>query len=367
MGYEIDYLHAGDESKSGQGIALRFGNLYGSRDEQVVMVVDGGFLETGNALVEHIKTHYGTERVDVVVSTHPDNDHIKGLERVLVELQVGELWMHQAWLHSVGTDRLFETATQVSRNVAEKIARNLEAQQTLETVAAAYSVPITEPFGPVSLFDGQIVILGPSEEFYEQLLAEEAQETRTKVLARDLARALTESLTKTAEKVTSWVDESVDIETLTDGGATSEMNETSVVFELRHDGKRVLFTADAGQRALTECANVIDIYGLAAQHYNLVQIPHHGSRRNVGPTVLDRLVGGIGANAAESWAACSCSATKGGPTHPSKRVTNAFSRRGSKTFVTRADSLRFSHNAPPRPGWDKVAAPEPFHSKVEDD
>lgn len=367
MGYEIDFLHAGDESKSGQGIALRFGNLHGSREEQVVMVIDGGFLETGDALVNHIRTHYDTERVDVVVSTHPDNDHIKGLEKVLVDLEVGELWMHQAWLHSVGAGRLFETATQVSSTIAEKIVRNLEAQQTLETVAAAYRVPIWEPFGPASLFDGQIVILGPSEPFYEQLLAEETQETKSRVLARDFARSLTESLTKTAEKVTRWIDESLDVETLTDGGVTSEMNETSVVFELRHDGRRVLFTADAGQRALTECANVIDDYDLAAQHYSLVQIPHHGSRRNVGPTVLDRLVGGIGVNPENSWAACSCSATKGDPTHPSKRVTNAFTRRGSKTWVTRAESFLFSHNAPPRPDWNRAPTPEPFHLKVEDD
>jgi hypothetical protein len=41
MGIEIDFIRAGEESKSGQAIALRFGNLHGPRDEQTVMVVDG--------------------------------------------------------------------------------------------------------------------------------------------------------------------------------------------------------------------------------------------------------------------------------------------------------------------------------------
>jgi beta-lactamase superfamily II metal-dependent hydrolase len=367
MGYQIDFLHSGNESKSGQAIALRFGNLYGTREEQIVMIIDGGFLEDGDSLVQHVTNEYGTDRVDVVVSTHPDNDHIKGLEKVLVELRVESLWMHQAWLHSVGPDRLFESESQVSARVAEKIAKNLEAQQTLETVAAAYNVPIWEPFGPISAFDSQIVILGPSQSFYEQLLAEEAQETKARVLARELIAGMTGPLAKAADKVSSWVDESMDVETLTDGGETSEMNETSVIFELRHDGRRALFTADAGQRALNEAADVVQTYGLADQHYDLVQIPHHGSRRNVGPTVLNRLVGAIGTNSVDSWEACSCSATKGDPKHPSKRVTNAFTRRGAKAYVTRSRSILFRHNSPARPNWDQLAPREPLHLKVEDD
>jgi len=33
--------------------------------------------------------------------------------------------------------------------------------------------------------------------------------------------------------------------------------------------------------------------GFPMQQFTFVQIPHHGSRRNVGPTVLNRLLGGI--------------------------------------------------------------------------
>ena len=40
MGYEIDFLPVGD--KSGDAIALRYGNLFGQRTEQTVVVVDGG-------------------------------------------------------------------------------------------------------------------------------------------------------------------------------------------------------------------------------------------------------------------------------------------------------------------------------------
>lgn len=80
MGYELDFLGVGEESKSGDAIALRFGNLFGTRHEQTVVVIDGGFKSTGDSVVEHIRSHFNTGVVDVVISTHPDQDHINGLD-----------------------------------------------------------------------------------------------------------------------------------------------------------------------------------------------------------------------------------------------------------------------------------------------
>jgi beta-lactamase superfamily II metal-dependent hydrolase len=367
MGYEIDYLWVGEESKSGQAIVVRFGNLHGSRDEQTVMVIDGGFLETGDRIVEHVRNIYGTNRVDVVVSTHPDADHIKGLEKVLLELDVGRLWMHQPWNHAEALDKLFENASQVSPKVAEKVAKAIGAAQTLEVVAASQGVPVEEVFGPTQHFGGQILMLGPSPEFYAELLIEEGAETALKAAMHSILYGASDLLQAATAPVAKWLDESLEVETLTDEGVQSPMNESSMIFELRHGGKRVLFTADAGQRALTHAADVIDAYGLATQPYDLVQIPHHGSRRNVGPTILNRLVGSIGARPYGSWAACASAAVKGEPKHPAKKVLNAFTRRGGKTYVTRERSLRWWHDAPARPGWDSTPDPEPLFNKVEDD
>ncbi len=56
MGYEIDFMPVGEGEKSGDAIALRFGNLNGNRSEYKVVVVDAGFKESGgNELVAHIK------------------------------------------------------------------------------------------------------------------------------------------------------------------------------------------------------------------------------------------------------------------------------------------------------------------------
>lgn len=60
MGFEVDFLSVGDGQRSGDAIALRLGNLHGSRDEQVVMIIDGGTTESGERLAEHVRHFYRT-------------------------------------------------------------------------------------------------------------------------------------------------------------------------------------------------------------------------------------------------------------------------------------------------------------------
>ncbi|WP_219909297.1 hypothetical protein [Photobacterium iliopiscarium] len=82
MGYEIDVLAVGEKSNSGDAITIRYGDLFGGRESQTVIVIDGGYKADGGKLVAHIKEHYDTEKVDLVISTHPDQDHIKTISMV---------------------------------------------------------------------------------------------------------------------------------------------------------------------------------------------------------------------------------------------------------------------------------------------
>ena len=52
MGYEVDFIGVGEQSKSGDAIALRWGNLAGDRSEQRVVIIDGGFKESGTSVVD---------------------------------------------------------------------------------------------------------------------------------------------------------------------------------------------------------------------------------------------------------------------------------------------------------------------------
>ena len=149
--------------------------------------------------------------------------------------------------------------------------------------------------------------------------------------------------------------------------ATSAENNTSVVLLLQLAGKQLFFTSDTGVPALERAADLADQLGIDLTASTFEQVPHHGSKRNVGPTILNRIVGPkLPASTSPKTKTVVVSASKGGmPKHPAKKVTNAYQRRGAKVLATQGDSLRHSHEAPARSGWGP-ATPLPFYNEVED-
>lgn len=363
MGYEIDFLPVGEESKSGDAIALRYGNLHGSRSEQVVMVVDGGYTASGEALVKHIADYYDTNRVDVVVSTHPDQDHITGLEVVLEELQVGTLLMHQPWKHS-GTISKARAAAFRSAGFADWVEKSLEGASDLEALAIRKGIPIVEPFRGVNAKTtaGTLRILGPTQEYYESLLQEEVQIPAT-VRQPTALEALVQKMAAGAAKL---LEENLDIETLRDDGTTSPSNNSSAICLFTVDGHQLLLTGDAGIPALEQAIAVLEGEGFRPGSLRFVQVPHHGSRKNVGPSILNRMLGPKSQTLQDSTAFASVAKKNPEHKHPSKKVSNAFRRRGYAVHATQGMARWHHHDAPDRAGWS-MSIPLPFYATVEED
>ncbi|MDE2718178.1 MAG: MBL fold metallo-hydrolase, partial [Chloroflexota bacterium] len=189
MGYDIDVLGVGKESKSGDAIALRWGNLHGNRSEQNVVLIDGGFQETGEDVVTHIEKYYETTEIDAVVSTHPDQDHVNGLHVVLDRLSVKELWIHKPWEHNQGLAEKFLDGRVTDESIGRRLKENLDSAADLVAKAESKNLHIVEPFSGISLYNqGQFRVLGPSLAFYESLIPEfdgmpQAKETLSSLLA----------------------------------------------------------------------------------------------------------------------------------------------------------------------------------------
>src|SRR3989338_6267931 len=98
MAFQIDFLPVGNGSKSGDRITFRV--VDPALNEQKVFVIDGGFRDTADNLVGLINTYYGTNKVDYVISSHPDEDHASGLHVVLEKMEVENLIMHLPWRHA---------------------------------------------------------------------------------------------------------------------------------------------------------------------------------------------------------------------------------------------------------------------------
>lgn len=367
MGYEIDFIPVGEGTRSGDAICLRYGDLNGPRTNQFVVVIDGGTVESGSKLVDHLRTHYQTDVVDLVVSTHPDGDHTSGLRTVLTEMTVGEVWMHLPWEHTDEIARMFKDGRVTDNSVRESLRKSLSVAHEVQEIATKRAIRITEPFTGTSDATGRLVVCGPSLDYYESLLPEFRGTPEPASEAEMLIAKAFEILKEAAKMV---VEERWDLETLGDDGRTSAENNTSTILCLQGEDDRLsLLTGDAGIPALTHAVGRLEShFGDLPSRLKFVQVPHHGSKRNISPALLDRIVGPklpATQRGVKRTAALVSVATNGAPKHPARKVVNAFTRRGTTVNATQGISKRHSYQAPAREGWT-AATPLPFFDEVEE-
>lgn len=357
-GYEVDFLPVGNGDKSGDAIVLR----YGEPENYKVMVVDGGTKESGQKLVDHIKTHYGTTHVDYLVNTHPDADHASGLEVVLEQLTVGEVWVHRPWEYAEEIRHWFKDGRITDQSLANRLRDLLSHAYRLEELAIEKGIPVYEPYAGAKI--GDFYVLSPDSDWYLDIVPQFNKTPEAHSVS--MAEAMKSFGLRTLEKIASLVDEFWHIETLSEDGETSYENESSVILYGNLGGRGVLLTGDAGIQALGKACDYAATLGVDLASSRFIQVPHHGSRNNVSPSVLNRFVGAKVSQGTASTKTAFVSASKDSEVHPKKVVTNAFLRRGVDVHHTKGQSKRHSHNMPDRSGWS-ASTPVPFHAQVEGD
>lgn len=310
--------------------------------------------------MRHVQNVYDTDIVDLALGTHSDSDHINGLKPVLEGLRVQELGIHRPWLY---TSQMSLAAAEVRLSKAlgatleGKFERSLAAVSDVTALADAQGIPIVDPFEGFSRLHGALTVLGPSKDYYCSLLPSfRSAPVGLSAAGGGMATVLRKVL-ESAKKTVFDVFESAWIETLTNGGTTAAENAASVITLINYGGERFLLTGDASIEALENAAGYGGLHHTTTP-LSLFQAPHHGSKRNLGPDILDRLLGPKGSNGG-----CGLiSAAAASPKHPSRRVTNALGRRTAGVWVTRDRLLTLSRDS--RRSFSQVEA-EPFHTWVE--
>lgn len=142
----------------------------------------------------------------------------------------------------------------------------------------------------------------------------------------------------------------------------------SVVQYANLSGHRILLTGDAGRDALQEAIDYAPLAGLLLPGLDRIQVPHHGSRRNVSTEILDQLLGErlpqAPAEGSTTFSAIISSA-KADTHHPRKSVIRAFIHRGGRVVTTENGNINIRKNLAMRAGWGAVA-PQPYPTEQED-
>ena len=166
------------------------------------------------------------------------------------------------------------------------------------------------------------------------------------------------------QKTVNMLLETWNIEHLRENVTTDPENEMSIILYGNMEEEKFLFVADAGIRALNKAMDFMEKEYIDYKKINVYQIPHHGGRRNVSTSLLNRLLGNKVSQGYEDGRVAFVMASKNSD-HPKKMVTNAYKRRGVKVFETKGKTVRHSHNTPNREGWVSTT-PVNFYDQVED-
>ena len=329
---EIDFLEAGDKG-SGDAIAIRRRR----NDIDWIYVVDGGYADDGQKLVDHIREYYGNPSyIDYVVLTHPDADHASGLATVLNEFNVGRLWMNRPWEHVDELMPRFERYQDRDRLIA-RLKRDFPKAAELEEIANDKGIAINDAFLGAQI--GEFTVLSPSGATYLDLVVES---DKTPVPASKMAALLE------AVSAALWGEENLK----GDSDGTSAENETSIVQWADLCGKKVLLTGDAGVRALSEAREGAAVLAMSTEGVDWFQVPHHGSRRNLSSDVLDDWLGQkLAEPPNDASAPAIISANRNDKEHPKKAVVRALVHRGRRVIQTKGTLCTSTNGAPTRADW----------------
>lgn len=349
MKYEVTFLPVGEGS--GDAIIIRYGD---DNTGYILHVVDGGRTDTADTIISHINKYYNGYFINHMVLSHADDDHATGLVGVMKKIKVQHLWMNRPWLY---VDQILHHfhGNFTRQGLIDDIKRRHPYLVELERLANEHGTKIHEVFQGDKI--GAFTVLAPSRDRYinsipdfEKAPTRYTEDAATKAFG---LRALFEAAKKKLEE--GW-----NIETLAANTETSASNESCVVQYAMLGEKGALLTADVGPIGLTEAANYAA--QLKLNRPKFVQVPHHGSRHNVTPSVLNTWLGPKVAEGTKVGVAF-CSVGSNKEDYPRGQVINAFMRRGFKVYSTRTKWISHSLGG----GYSSTvpAVAEEFQTEVE--
>jgi beta-lactamase superfamily II metal-dependent hydrolase len=329
-GIEIDMLNLGNADSI---LVTRW-----TADQPVRVLIDGGNKGDSEKVLKFLSGR-GIKHLDHVVCSHPHDDHAGGLSGILKAISFGQFWMHVPSRHvqlaELRVSLILETTLKRSQNVARILNESLQTTSDLESLVLRMGKTVQEPFSGTSI--GPLMVCGPSVQFYEQQLADFKDFSKLEAMERLMEMR--------ARQVANEDRGEVEESSVLGVGGTEPENNSATILGFMYGNYTFLLTSDAGVEALTAAKDEYRLQGL-----RWMQIPHHGSRRNINDVLIDHFKPQTAYVSAI-----------GGSKHPRRAVVNAFKARGCSVFSTHYPAPgghKWFHlgNVPQRPDYSTTSA-----------
>ena len=266
--------------------------------------------------------------------------------------------MNRPWEHVQELMPLFDYEY-TEQGLTQRLKKDFPYTAELEKIAEEKGVEIKDAFQGAEI--GEFTVLAPSKDRYIQLIVDSEKTPEPERKAVMEGNIFQKVITAVKNLVVEWGEENLKGDT----EGTSAENETSIIQFSEMCGKKILMTGDAGVGALEEAYEYALALGVGLPGIDRFDVPHHGSRRNVSPDVLDKWLGPkLPSKSEDPTISAIVSANQNDKDHPKKAVIRALIHRGAKVVQTNG-TTRTSMNAPDREGWS-AATPLEYPSDMEE-
>ena len=326
--YEVRFFAVGQNSKGGDAIFIR---LYDEKGTPIVIVIDGGYAEDGEKMLRYMVDECKLKTIDLIINTHPDKDHISGLIKIVEsnEVVIKKIIMNVPWKDGKLYPEMFYDGRMTDNSLKKELYNAFGFCKKLEDIALKKNINLVHPALNTTPYFDCLKIIAPSDKYYRNKLLES---DKTPIVESELNQ-------KCYSKVLSFERYSPNMQIIwNDNIDTSSLNDTSIVCVLTLPNATFLFTGDVGKSGLNEALDYYESIGGAIDGITHMQVPHHGSKKNLNPTLIRRI------NANQYIISCPREGWTEG--HPSKRLINKIKTifPHSKIYLTQDSWLSYTYN-----------------------
>jgi len=221
------------------------------------ILIDGGSEATSDTLIRHL-SEITKGKINIVIATHIDNDHIGGLKNVVKNMEV-----ERFILNVPGNLKNWMTARDEFKRLGErvislkKLVENLSTAEELLNLISQNNIPLESAYAGKDWSHGEEFIVRTLNPTEQRLTVAWADEVLTKTIREPI---------------------------IEEGKApkTSPRNDAGIVLELVYkNSPYALFTADVGADVLKEV--------IGKKTYTILKVPHHGSNTGLDEDLINRI------------------------------------------------------------------------------
>ena len=274
MGIRFEFFEAG----CGDSILV-------STDEGTHILIDGGEEGTYKDSIESYLYENNIDKLDLVVLTHIDNDHICGLIELMEEPQerrkIKEIWFNKCYGMRINNN-LTEKIGFKEGDLFEKLIIESEIRHRNDIYLNERDLKEKREFYINS--NVKLILLSPRKEDIDKLKIDWKkfhQKNSYEIAGKTPYdnRNIDEVYHLFQEKTISKKGK-----TLVNATNTSLANKSSIAFILEYKDKKFLFLGDSDIKVINQSLNNL---GLDKLKFDFIKLSHHGSKKNINKEFLD--------------------------------------------------------------------------------